>query len=373
MIRQLCILFATALLCVACKKDAPPEGEKAPPPATARPPNAEVVAAVQKHVEKCTVNVDQGQAYSCKDNVSSEFRDWVRKQKPADLMETLATLVNGPDPKVSAAAIALAAETHDALDEAALKANATPYALEQMLAALKANQKNRAARLAIPATHLAMLAGKADALYAVVDTHPTKEARENAYSNLMVHGRMAAFPKIKAVAGDETMLKAALRAPRNMRRATDAEKNEYCPWAQGYLGHADLDVAAHAGYVMLNCGGAHIEPLLAEAEKRLAAKQYKNPFAMVMREPCFEFITGVTGKAAREAQCEKVFTFLEKAANDKTVDDATRGLALWNIYYQRRDKKTLDLMRRYQNHQVKEIAKRANEAIKSLTETYKLK
>ena len=88
----------------------------------------------------------------------------------------------------------------------------------------------------------------------------------------------------------------------------------------------------------------HLDALLGEAETRLKNKEYKDPFAPVMREPCFEFISNITKKAADEAQCDRVYTFLEKAANDASVDDPIRGLALWNIYYQRRDEKTLKLM-----------------------------
>lgn len=53
------------------------------------------------------------------------------------------------------------------------------------------------------------------------------------------------------------------------------------------------------------------------------------------------------------------FTPLRGASNDPGVDDATRGLALWNIYYQRRDAKTLALMRKYEKSPNKEVAKRA--------------
>jgi len=239
---------------------------------------------------------------------------------------------------------------------------------------LKENTGNRATRLASPVTHLATLSGAFDDLYAVVDAHPTKEARANAYRNLLVYGRLKTFPKLKEIAEKKPDdADAALDAVPKLSKATDEEKAAVCPWARSYLANKDLKIATEAGQDMIFCKGEYIDALLGEAETRLKNKEYKDPFAPVMREPCFEFISNITKKAADEAQCDRVYTFLEKAANDASVDDPIRGLALWNIYYQRRDEKTLKLMRKYEKSPNAAIAKRAKEAIESLTTTYKLK
>jgi hypothetical protein len=366
---------------VACskKEEASGDGGPASKESTAAaevPLNPTLVAHVNAHAEKCTVNVEGGQAYSCKDNITDAMSKYMRETKPADFAATLIALIRKTsDAKVSAAAVALFSEQWDYLGDEGKKKNARPAVVKEAIAALKENAGNRAARLAGPVTHLATLAGSFDELYVVADSHASKEARGNVYRNLLVFGSLKALPKLKEVAEKEPnyTVPALDAATRLGSTATDEEKGAVCPWAEGYLKHKDLNVAAEAGQAMVFCKGKYVDSLLAEAETRLKNKEYKDPFAMGMREPCFEFITDITKKAASEKQCDAVYTFLEKAANDATVDDSTRGLALWNIYYQRRDDKTLKLMRKYEKSPNKEIAKRAKEAIDSLTTTYKLK
>lgn len=371
------LVLATIVLGCDKKKPegagAPEKTEEARASEETPKPNEKLLKHVKALAESCTVTVDQGQAYSCKDSVSDKLREYVRKEKPSDFFSTLVQVVLGKDEKESAVAIAIIDENWSYLGADELKPQATKYVVNKMLEAFKKNKDNRATRLAATTTHLAMMADRADDLYAAIDKQESKYAKIRAYSSLMTYGRIKALPKLKEVAKDKTFAAAALQAPRNMYKATDEERAAYCPWAEGYLGDDDAQTASEAGSTMVNCKGKYIDSLLDEAKKRVAAGKYKNPFAMVMREPCFEMMSGVTQKAAQNEQCEKVYEFLEKTSNDKTVDDETRGLALWNIYYQRRDKKSLDLMRKYENSPVKPIAQRAKEAIKSLTETYKLK
>jgi hypothetical protein len=369
------------LASIACSRKDQPAAEEAdaasPGAAVVETPlNPTLVTHVKAHADKCTVNVENGQAYACKDNVTDAMSKYVRETKPVDFASTLIALVRKTDDaKVSAAAVALFAEQWDNLGEEGKKKNARPAVVKEALAVLGESTGNRATRLAVPVTHIATIAGSFDELYAVADAHATKDARANVYRNLLVFGSLKAFDKVKEVAEKvpEHTVAALDAATKLGAKATDEEKAAVCPWAQGYLAHQDLRVAAEAGEAMVFCKGKYIDALLAEAETRVANKQYKDPFAMQMREPCFEFIQDVTKMAANEKQCDAVYAFLEKAANDPNVDDATRGLALWNIYYQRRDAKTLKLMRKYEKSPNKEVAKRAKEAIVSLTTTYKLK
>ncbi|MBK7401206.1 MAG: hypothetical protein IPJ34_34360 [Myxococcales bacterium] len=336
--------------------------------------DATLVDHVKAHAEGCTVSVEAGQAYSCKAGITDAMGKYVREKKPEDFASTMLSLIKKTeDAKVSAAAVALFAEQFDYLGEDGKRKNATPAVVKAGLEAFKDNAGNRATRLANPVTQLATLAGSFDELYAVADAHSVKEARDNVYRNLLVYGRLKALPKLKLVAQRPEHVVAALDAVPRMASPTPDEKAAVCPWAKGYLASTDAQAAAKAGWDMVVCKGEYIDALVAEAETRLKNKEFKEPFSSVMREPCFEFITDITKKAAADTQCEAVFTFLEKVVNDGAVDDATRGLALFNIYYQRRDDKTLKLMRKYENHANKEVSKRAKEAIKSLTTTYKLK
>ncbi|MFO0742965.1 MAG: hypothetical protein U0270_44225 [Labilithrix sp.] len=333
------------------------------------PANATVVGHAKAIAEGCTINVEYGQATSCKNGVDAAAKKYVSESKPADFVSTLVPLMTQKDdPKLSAAAVGLFYDEIDGLTEAGKRANARPEVVEALLAYFKEQPGVRGNRLARGVAHLATMAKMSDKLFEAAAASPSKTARESVYRNAMAFGRLDVFPKVKEAKPD--VLAGALAAPRQMAKPTDAEKAAVCPWAKESLGSTDGETASAAGNTMVWCRGAYIDALLAEAEKRLAAKQYKDPFAAVMREPCFDFI----GKSPTDdATCEKVYTFLEKASNDPGVDDATRGLALWNIYYQRRDAKTLAIMRKYEKSPNKEVAKRAGEAIKSLTETYKIK
>ncbi|MBX3225757.1 MAG: hypothetical protein KIT84_30730 [Labilithrix sp.] len=383
--RSIAILFATTVLATsACsKKDEGTAGAagsaSAASSTTAAAPaqlDPTLVEHVKAHVEKCTVNVEQGQAYSCKDKVTEAMAAYVREKKPEGFASTLIALVQKKDDeKTSAAAVALLSEQFDNLGEEGKRKNASAAVTTSALAMLKENAGNRATRLAPAVAQLATLSGSFDDLYAAVDAHPVKEARDNAYRNLLVFGRLKTLPKLKEVAEKKSEhAAAALDAPRKpMTKWTDEERGAICAWAKGYLADKSLTTASVAANDMILCKGEYIDALLAEAETRLKNKEFKDPFAIVMREPCFQIVQDLTAKAAGEAQCEAVYTFLEKVANDASAEDSVRGLALWNIYYQRRDEKTLKLMRKYEKHPNAEVAKRAKEAIASLTTTYKLK
>lgn len=336
--------------------------------------NAAIVERAKAHAAGCTINIESGQAYSCAAGITDATNKLIREGKPADFAATLAELARSKeDPKVSAAAVAIYADQFDYLDEDAKRRNATPAAIEATLAAFKESSGPRAVRLAKPTVHLATLGKSLDKIVTAVDGHATKAARDEGYRHMLTFARLEAFPAIKAAGAKKEHATAALDSIRNMYKPTAAEKAAVCPWAEGFLGDADGDTAASAGRDMVYCRGSHIDALLTEAGKRLDAGRFKSPFSQVMREPCFQFAGALTPSAADVAQCDRVYTFLEKAANDAKVDDATRGLALWNIYYQRRDDKTLKLMRKYEKSPNKEIAKNAQDAIKSLVETYKLK
>ncbi len=376
--RKLTIVIGLTLALAACGKKGGVTQTTSATSSTAPAAEAKLDAALvdraKAHAAGCTVVVESGQAYQCGAGIADATSALVREKKPADMARTLATLSRSKDdPKVAAAAAAILADQWDYLSEDTKRANATPAALEALVGAYAESPGPRASRLAKPLAHVATLAKSGDKAVAAIQAHSVKAARDEGYRNLLTFGRLDLFPAVKAAGASKEHARAALEAVRVMYKPTDAEKAAVCPWAQGFLGDGDGEVAAAAGYDMVYCRGAYVDALLTEATKRLDGGQYKNPFAMVMREPCFEMAGKLTPSAADVAQCDKVYAFLERAANDPKVDDATRGLALWNIYYQRRDDKTLKLMRRYENNANKEVSKRAKEAIKSLNETYKLK
>jgi hypothetical protein len=334
--------------------------------------NPQIVEHLKKLQDGCTVSVESASVYSCKAKEDTAFYDFIRAQRPKDLYETYAAVITTGDEKQKAVAIAQASNTFFSLDKDLKKANATKDVANAFLDALAKDDRN-AARLAPITTNLSFLAGTKDRLIKVTDTLANTPARNNAYREFMQFGRLDALPKLKEVAKNKDFAASALAAPRSMSDWTDAEKNAICPWAKGYLGDSSLNIAAEAGRDLVSCKGEYVDALLDEGEKRLKAKQFDNPFSDVFREVCFEFWGKSGGNAERDAQCKRNYTFLEKVVNDETVKTDVRAWSLWNIYYQRRDKETLAIMRKYQNHKNPEIAKRAKEAITSLTTTYKLK
>lgn len=334
--------------------------------------NPTVLDHLKKISEGCTVRVDSAQTYGCKNKEEDAFKDWIAANKPTDVYETFASVIAGTDEKATAVAIAQADDVWSRMDKDLRKSNATPGASAIFLDAL-AKDDHFATRLARATTYLATLSGQRARLYTVTDGLKTATARQMSYRSMMTYGRLDVLPKLQEVAKLPDYTIAALAAPREMYEWKPEENAAICPWAKGFLGDAKLEIAAEAGYDMVSCKGEFVDTLLDEGEKRLKDKSFKTPFSSVFREVCFEFMKGVTGQSGRDAQCARNYAFLEKVANDPTVDSKVRGTSLWNIYYQRRDQQTLDLMRKYQNDKDPEVAKQAKDAIKSLTTAYKLK
>lgn len=341
------------------------------PAAAPLKPNRALMELLKKIPDGCTVSVDSASVYSCKNKEDQAITDFIRKERPKDLYETYASLLSSKDAKMRAVAVAEAANTFSTMDKDSRKSNATKAVANAFLDEL-AKDDGIAYRLAPPAVDLGFIAGLGSRVIKVTDKINTN-ARNAAYRTFMEYGRMEAFPKLQEVAKEKDFAVAALSAPRSMYEWTDSEKNKICPWAKGYLSDASNSTAAEAAYTAIKCKGEYIDALLDEGETRVKNKQFDNPFAMTFREICFEFIGGVTGQAGGNPQCKRNYAFLEKVTNDATVKPEVRGMSLWNIYYQRRDKESLALMRKYEKSKVPEIAKRAKEAIDSLTTTYKLK
>ena len=158
-----------------------------------------------------------------------------------------------------------------------------------------------------------------------------------------------------------------------MHQETSSEKVRFCPWAESYLQHESLQVAASAGRVMLKCEGSYIDRLLDEGQRRVGDGSFDKPFSELFKDLCFELMALLTPKPASDAQCERNFRFLREVVDNDRVSSEVRGLSLWNIYHQRRDRKTLELMEKYENHSDPEVSSRASAAADSLRDNYGLK
>lgn len=298
-----------------------------------------------------------------------------RKNKGFEALETMAQLLSDEDPAVATIAAwlfyeggmrdigrALRAASKD-------KSRLAPASVDALIAGLAKLDGYAATRVTTVAAWSAALSGKIDALMKVAETNKNPAVAARIITQLMRYGRLEAFAKIQDYAKSDNARRvhAALKAPLNMHKWTDAERAKICPWGQTFLGHATLKLAAQAGHLMVRCkaDGKYIEALLAEGKKRVKAGQWKMPFDFPYRDICFG---GFLGRDKKPAQplCDKTYAFLKSVTDNKKVDANMRARALDWIVYQRRDQKSYDLLKKYKKHKVKEIAKVAADGMKML-------
>ena len=141
--------------------------------------------------------------------------------------------------------------------------------------------------------------------------------------------------------------------------------------AMAALGHKELRVATEAAHVMNSCkhDNKYIEALIAEGKKRVAAGEWKAPYDFPFRDVCFGGFFGTDKKAPTEL-CDKNYKFLLSITNNKKVPANMRARALDWIVYQRRDRKSYNLLKKYKSHKVKEIATVAKKGMEMLERSY---
>lgn len=327
-------------------------------------------AALEAVLAGCKVDASGCTVTECKNDEMGAFDKLVneKKKKRTDALDVLGVWLSDADMnKVTVAANVMSSRFGTLNPEPGPVSKSTSG---RLIAAVGKLEKCHAVQAAAATTHAAMLAGD-DRLYAMAAQHKNEWVAPRVYESLLQHGRDKPMAKIKEIAGTAAprQLAALARAPRSMYEASDAEKAAVCPWAQGLLGHADGDVAYEAGFTMAWCGGEYVDALIAEGEKRLGAGGFDKPFSEAFREPCMQFIS-TQRSDAQNAQCEKVYAFLEKVANTDGVKPEVRGRALWNIYYQERTQATYDRLKKYKKHKEPEIQKSVADAMGSLEKSY---
>ena len=242
----------------------------------------------------------------------------------------------------------------------------------ELLAAVPKLGKYQGRRSITAVAYAAGLAGETDGLIKTLDASDDSYLKNSGYQASMFYGRMAVFPKIEELAAsDDAEVKlAAVSAAANFYKYTDAEKADLCPWAVAQLAADDPGVKEsaifeQAGYVLQRCGGEWIDKLLDFGEKQLKDHdRFDRRYYFVFRGLCFSMMG--EKPAANDAQCARNYKFLEKAANHKKLTGQNRAFALDAIPYQRRDKKSMKLMKKYKKSKVPELKKTAEKAIKML-------
>ncbi len=343
---------------------------------TAAPKVDEALMAELKTIASlCEVNVSGNTVTGCKaDEKQKLVSRFERKEAdPVAALDTLAVALGDTDEKLAVVASSVlysAFQNFGKLQKGAV----SPDVAYHLIEAVGKAPQYRAAQSVHAAVHAAMLAGENAALYQMLDSHAYPPLPSLGYPDLMRYGRLDALPQIQKIAQspDEKLAVAALSAPVNMYEASAEEKKAICPWAQGYLGDKRAAVYQSAGRVMLWCGGPSIDALQDEGDKRLAAHQFGQDDYLLYRDVCFTPVKGLIPEAGQDKQCQRNQVFLEKAVNDDKLDSTSRGLALFAIYYQRRNAESMQIMKKYKNHADPKIKQYANQAIASLVGSYKI-
>jgi hypothetical protein len=214
--------------------------------------------------------------------------------------------------------------------------------------------------------------------YAVLEAHDDEYFVLAGWTASTTYGRLKPFDKLDAMAksGDPKKLLAAVSALNALPSPTGDENAKICPWAEPYLGAdapevEESEIFEQAGYILTGCRGEWIDKLLAFGEAQRAKNRFDRRYYFVFRDMCFGgFMGGEENANATEAQCEANYAFLEKVVNTEGVPAEGRGLALGAIGYQRRDEKSLKLMKKYLKSKVPEIKETAEEYKKMLEESY---
>lgn len=362
----------------APKGDGANEAPKGEEPAAAPAEDApvideDIVKDIASIVANCEVNVDGCTVNDCKGEETKKLEDRFKKDgDKADkiaALDTWAQALGSDDAETQTVAANVLGKVFRYLDA---DSKVSPAVAKRVVEAAAKLPNYQAAQSIQGITHVAVLGGEIEGLKKMAAAHEyAKVLVPMVHENVMTHGRLDAFATVEAgAAGDDVKIRvASLTAPRRMQEPTEAEKAKVCPWAKGYLQDAEESAFVQAGHTMTWCGGEYIDALLDEGEARLAKHEFSREMSFVFRDICF---TPMGNKVAgSDEQCERNYKYLEDVTNDKEIDSQSRSLALFGIYYQRRDEETLKLAKKYTKSKDEEIKKRADEIVETLKERLK--
>jgi hypothetical protein len=354
-------------------------GSAAAPPTASISVDAEVMAAIKAVATACTVE-PKDMKVACTGGEDKKLNDELlgySGRAPAAAIPTLAVALADADPKVATvAAAALGGSRFSGAWGEGVAVGAVAKDVARLLLAtvekLPTIGEYHARRVIAPVMAAASLADLDGEAHAMLERHPDRWVAQGGWKASTLYGRLKPFPKLEAMAKDNAAAPTLLAATalNSFYQITDEERTTLCPWAVSKLGvdaaGTEAEIFGQAGAILTNCKGEWIDQLQDFADAQLAKKVFDRQYYFVFRELCHDFIKGQTTDRATEAQCNRNFAFLEKAANTEGVEPVNRGYALDAISYQRRDAASLKLMQKYKKHKVKEIAATAQAAITML-------
>jgi len=357
-------------------------GAVAPKPAEPEKPKVAIDEAFMKSlkaiVADCEIGPDDTYLSKCKGKLADELVDAYREHKDKkfeDTLDTLAVALTDKDHALNVVAAEFINGMYSNITnvgERAMKFDKD--AAGRFLAAVgKVKSPSMLGRLAIAVTYIATLAEQDKALFELIEAQ--KDIRPYVLGKVMQFGRMRVFPKVQeyAKSTEAPVAAAAVSAPLSMYDTTADEAKVICPWALGFLTSEVDQIFSNAGFNLIRCKGEYIDKLLDEGEKRLKEDKFNRDYYFVFRDICFSMMAGAIKEPGVEAQCDRNYKFLESVAKNKKIDGEFRALALDAIYYQRRDKKTLDVLKKYANDKDAKIKEMVKKDIESLKTHYKVK
>jgi len=355
--------------------------EKAKPAEPEKPKvviDEDLMKSLKAIVADCEFTDGSTYVGKCKGKLAEELVEKVKARKEKkfeDTLDTLTVALADPDRKLQiVTADFISSFGYYINNEGEDAAKFNKEAAGRFLAAVSAvKDESLLGRIAVTLTHVAMLTEQDAGVFALADAQG-KYVQKYIIANAMRFGRMRVFPKIQEYAKheDKSIAENALQSALSMIKATPEELKTICPWAETFLTSDADNLFRQAGFLMIRCKGEYIDKLLTEGEKRLKADKWNREYYFVFRDICFSFMKGAVDEAGLEAQCDRNYKFLEEVAKNKKIDGEFRALALDAIYYQRRDAKTLKVLKKYAGDKDPKIKEMVKKDIESLKTHYKV-
>jgi hypothetical protein len=202
-------------------------------------------------------------------------------------------------------------------------------ALTRLLEVFEKSDAYTSARVARVVTHAAMLGEQSEELLAVLEKHPHRETRVQAYRASMKFGRLRPMDQLITLSQDKNqerlLRQAALRAPLEMLPFENIkERDQVCSWVADFLSEKDSMLEEWPARLMPHCGESHIDALLDQTQDRIDGGNFSPAFG----ETLTSFCTPKTPELASPKQCERLASMLRDVAMATSLDPATRAQAI---------------------------------------------
>ncbi|MBN1532303.1 MAG: hypothetical protein JXA20_06550 [Spirochaetes bacterium] len=305
--RKWCVVLVVPVLALgalACKKV---------------PVDSELMGLIESAAKNCDVDTRYAFVKDCKAGEADKIEKIIAEKKVTPLLGTFTEALGSSDAKVKAVACKyLYRNYRDNIGELNDNRDKIPVeVVEAFINNVAATKEYVSFYVAELASHLAMMKGMETQLYKMLAEHPQEYTRLEGYRQLMRYGRLRVFDKVKELVGstDEKVAAAAMEAPTNMYKITDQEKEQLCPWAQGFLSSENDNVATSAAKILNSCQGKYIDAVLDEAEKRANEGRLKSPFSSALTNFTFscETIFGSPPTGTPE-QCKRKEALIKRIA-----------------------------------------------------------